>query len=102
LSSKILQLSPRSSTRIPRRKITAQPSWSAAQAPLLDMSLDLSLDMGFVRSWFESDSDPAENSAESSSGRKVNWGAISGMALSVAFSLVCWAGVIWIVERVWR
>ena len=64
------------------------------------MSLDLSLDMGFVRSWFESDSDPAENSAESSSGRKVNWGAISGMALSVAFSLVCWAGVIWIVERV--
>jgi hypothetical protein len=98
LSSKILQLSPRSSTRIPRRKIAAQPSWGAAPAPSLDMSLDLSLDMGFLRSWFESDSDLDDNSARP----QVNWGAISGMALSVAFSLVCWAGVIWIVGRVGR
>jgi hypothetical protein len=98
LSSKILQLSPRSSTRIPRRKIAAQHSWSAVPAPSLDMSLDLSLDMGFVRSWFESESDLAESSAE----RQVNWGAISGMALSVVFSLVCWAGVIWIVAHFWR
>jgi hypothetical protein len=98
MSSKILQLSPRSSTRIPRRKIAAQPSWSAAPAPSLDMSLDLSLDMGFVRSWFESESDLAGSSASP----QVNWGAISGMALSVGFSLVCWAGVVWIVARAWR
>jgi hypothetical protein len=84
LSSKILQLSPRSSTRIPRRKIAAQPSWGAAPASSLDMSLDLSLDMGFLRSWFESDSDLNDNSARPQ------------------FSLVCWAGVIWIVGRVGR
>jgi hypothetical protein len=98
MSSKILQLSPRSSTRIPRRKIAAQPSWSTAPAPSLDLSLDLSLDMGFLRSWFESESDLAESNACP----QVNWGAISGMALSVAFSLMCWAGLVWVVARVWR
>ena len=98
MSSKVLQLSPQSSTRILRKKIAAQPSWIPAPAPSLDMSLDLSLDIGFLRSWFESEPDLAESSA----GPPVNWGAISGMALSVVFSLICWAGAIWIVARIWR
>ncbi len=103
MSSKVLQLSPQSSTRILRKKIAAQPSWIPAPAPSLDMSLDLSLDIGFLRSWFESEPDLAEaDLAKRSAGPPVNWGAISGMALSVAFSLICWAGAIWIVERVWR
>lgn len=100
MSSKILQLSPQASTRT-RRKIAAQDCWSAAPArPLdisLDLPLDLSLDMGFLRAWFESESDPDQSRAEG-----VNWGAISGMALSVAFSVICWAGVFWAVSRVWR
>ncbi|MGP0018578.1 MAG: hypothetical protein ACLPHP_08435 [Candidatus Sulfotelmatobacter sp.] len=96
MSSKILQLSPQASTRT-RRKIAPQDSWSAAPARPLDMPLDLSLDMGFLPAWFESDPDPAQSST-----RRVNWGAISGMALSVTFSVICWAGVAWIVTRVWR
>jgi hypothetical protein len=79
---------------------SAQHSWSAAPAhPLgisLDLPLDLSLDMGFLPAWFESDPDPGSGTP------RVNWGAISGMALSVAFSVICWAGVAWIVTRVWR
>jgi len=100
MSSKILQLSPQASTRT-RRKIAVQDCWCAAPArPLeisLDLPLDLSLDIGFLRAWFESESDPGQNSTH-----RVNWGAISGMALSVSFSVICWAGVAWIVTRVWR
>jgi len=100
MSGKVLQLSPRSSTRLTRKNIATQNSrnsWSTAPAPSLDMSLDRSLDMGFLQSWFESDSDLGQSSA-----RPVNWGAISGLALSVGFSVSCWAGVAWIVSRVWR
>jgi hypothetical protein len=112
MSSEILQLSPPASTRT-RRKIAAQDSaqrsaqhsaqhlWSAAPAgPLdisLDLPLDLSLDMGFLPAWFQSDPDPGDSST-----RPVNWGAISGMALSVTFSVICWAGAAWVVTRVWR
>jgi hypothetical protein len=104
MSSKILQLSPPASTRT-RWKIAAQDSaqpsaqhlWSAAPARPLDLSLDLSLDMGFLPAWFQSDPDPGDSST-----RPVNWGAISGMALSVTFSVICWAGAVWVVTRVWR
>src|SRR5271165_1332278 len=89
MSRKILQLSPQASARVIRRKVAAQSSWSTAPAPSLDMSLDLSLDMGFLRVWFESESDHAHSTV----GRRVNWGAISGLALSVAFSVSCWVGV---------
>jgi len=100
MSSKILRLSPQASTRT-RGKIAAQDSWSATPARPFDLSLDppldLSLDMGFLPAWFESDPHPGQSRPEG-----VNWGAISGMALSVAFSVVCWAGVVWILTRVWR
>lgn len=95
MSSKILQLSPQTSTRT-RRRIAPQESWSAASARPLNVSLDLPLDIGFVRAWFESDPDGQSGT------RSVNWGAISGMALSVTFSVICWVGVAWIVTRVWR
>ncbi|HME35888.1 MAG TPA: hypothetical protein VKF84_11665 [Candidatus Sulfotelmatobacter sp.] len=98
MSSKILQLSPQASTQVIRRRIAAQNSWSAAPAPSLDMSLDLSLDIGFLRSWFECESDLAQNTGP----RRVNWGAISGLALSVAVSVICWAGLAWIVTSVWK
>jgi len=100
MSSKILQLSPQASTRT-RRKIAVQESWSAAPArPLdisLDLPLDLSLDIGFLRAWFETESDTGQSSPDD-----MNWGAISGMALSLAFSVICWAGVAWMITRVWR
>src|SRR5208282_4424871 len=58
-----MPLSPQASTRIPRRRIAAQNSWGAAPAPSRDMSLDLSLDIGFLPSWFESDPDPGQSNA---------------------------------------
>ncbi len=92
-----MPLSPQASTRIPRRRIAAQNSWGAAPAPSRDMSLDLSLDIGFLPSWFESDPDPGQSNA-----RPTTWSSISGLALAVAVSASCWAGVAWVVARVWR
>lgn len=88
MSSKILQLSPQVSTSVIRKRITAQDPCSAPSTS--------SLDLGFLRSWFEYDSDLDEGS------RGINWGAISGLALSIAISASCWAGVVWIVARVWK
>ena len=34
--------------------------------------------------------------------RNLNWGAISGMALSLTVSGVFWAGVVLLVERFWK
>ena len=94
MSYKVLQLSPQASTRAHRSRIVAHESWSAPSAT----SLDISLDLGFLRSWLESDSD---FDGDGACGR-INWGAISGLALSIAFSASFWAGVAWIVARVWR
>jgi hypothetical protein len=101
MSSKILQLSPQASTRIPRRKIAAQDlaqeSWCAAPSPSHNISPESPLDVGFLRSWFESDPDPGVTSL-----RPDNWSAISGLALAVTVSASCWAGAAWIVTRLWR
>ena len=98
MSSKILQLSPQASTRILRGKFAAQDTWCAAPSPSHNMSpLDSPLDTGFLQSWFDSDPDPGESSL-----RPDNWRAISGLALAIAVSASCWAGVAWIVERAWR
>ncbi len=89
MSSRILQLSPRASTRITRHRI-------AVQAPRSANALDLaSLEMGFLQSWFAFDSDLDAGATG------INWGAISGLALSFAVSLSCWAGVAWMFSRVW-
>ena len=92
MSYRVLQLSPQSSTRVTRRRIAVQDYWGARSAPLLDLSLDT----GFLRSWFEYDPD-----FDDAYDRTI-WGAISGLALSVAVSASFWAGVVWIVARVWR
>ena len=79
MSYKISQLFPPVSTRI--------------SDPLL-----LSEDMSFLQSWFEGGS----IGDESTERRHINWGAIAGLALSVALSATFWAGVVWIVAHVWR
>jgi hypothetical protein len=94
MSYRVLQLSPLSSTRTTRRRIAVPESWSVRSAP----ALDLSLDTGFLRSWLEYDPDLDQGNAYD----RTNWGAISGLALSVAVSASFWAGVVWIVARVWR
>jgi hypothetical protein len=99
--SRKMQLSPQASTSIPRRNIAAlnstQNSWSAAPSPSHNLSLDSPLDIGILRSWFDGDLDPGQSSL-----RPDNWGAISGLALAATVSASCWAGVVWIVTRVWR
>ncbi len=88
MNGKVWQLSPQAGTRVTARSIAVQDSWSGPSASTLDM--------GFLRSWFESDTDFDD------SHRGTNWGAISGLALSVAISASFWAGVVWIGTRVWR
>jgi len=79
MSYKVLQLFPQASTRI--------------TGPFLP-----SEDMGFLQSWFEGGSIRDENTERP----HINWGAIAGLALSVALSVTFWAGVVWIVARFWR
>ena len=79
MSYRVLQLFPQASTRI--------------TGPFLP-----SEDMGFLQSWLEGGSIRDEDSAS----RHINWGAIAGLALSVALSVTFWAGVVWIVARFWR
>lgn len=89
MSYKRLQLSPQSSTQVIR------PSTPST---------------GFVQSWFENSSfENSSKSAESSSNhaemtapRGINWGAIFGIAFSVAVSAGFWGGVAWIVARIWK
>lgn len=87
MSGKLLQLSPRASTNGAMRSIAVHPSWNYPMARASDAN--------FLRSWFQSDPEFAEAFDE-----QPNWGAISGMALALAISAVCWAGVAWIVARV--
>jgi hypothetical protein len=88
MSGKVLQLSPRASTRFIRNRTAVPDSRSAHSVS--------SLDMGFLPSWFESDSESDQVS------RRTNWGAISGLALSVVISGSVWAGVVWMVARFWK
>ena len=88
MSYRVLQLSPQSSTRTNRRRILE--SWKAPSTNVLDM--------GFLPSWFEYDPELDEGSAAA----RTNWGAISGLALSIAFSATFWVGVAWVVGRVWK
>ena len=89
MSYKRLQLSPQSSTQVIR------PSTPST---------------GFVQSWFENSSfehssksaESSSNRAENTAPRGINWGAIFGIAFSVAVSAGFWGGVAWIVARIWK
>jgi hypothetical protein len=49
---------------------------------------------GFLQSWIEDD--------ESNAPKRTNWGAISGLALSVVVSAGFWTGLAVLIQRVWR
>lgn len=55
----------------------------------------MDMEPGFLQTWFESDGDLEDMSG-------TNWGAVYGLALSVALSTSFWVGVAWIVEHVRR
>jgi hypothetical protein len=89
MSYRVLQLSPQLSTRTSRRRINVLESWTSPSANALDV--------GFLQSCFEDDSEFDRDEQDCT-----NWGAISGLALSIAFSASFWAGVGWAVARVWK
>jgi hypothetical protein len=93
MSYKDLQLSPQASTdviRVIRMRTATQDSWNAPVSRLLNQS---SGDSGSVQTWFDDEYDLIEDSQRA---------AISGLALSIAFSTTFWAGVALIVTRVLR
>ncbi len=85
MSYKVLQLSPQASTHVVRTKVAIQDPWCA--------SATSSREVGLLPSWMEDEADFGEVERN---------GAISGLALSIAFSASFWAGVALIVTRVWR
>ena len=92
-----LQLPSLASTRVVPWRIAAQelPGISASS---LGVAPDCSLDIGFLGSWFEPDFDP-DDFERKRERRHINWGAISGMVLSVTVSAGCWAGIGWMIAR---
>ena len=78
MTYKTLQLFPQASTRVPASFI----------APT---------DMGFLQSWFGSGTNRDDTQR-----RHINWGAILGLALSLALSATFWAGLVWMVARISR
>jgi hypothetical protein len=93
MSYKDLQLSPQASTDvIPviRMRTATQDSWNAPVSRLLNPG---SGDSGSRQTWFDDEYGLIEDSQRA---------AISGLALSIAFSTMFWAGVALIVTRVLR
>ena len=89
MSYKDLQLSPQASTDVIlviRMRTATQDSWNAPVSRLLNPGSSR-------RTWFDDEYDLIEDSQRA---------AISGLALSIAFSTTFWAGVALIVTRVLR
>ena len=83
---------------VPPIKHPLYPQENFGSGFLEQLRLSTDSTCGSLQSWFEYDSELGESNADG----HTNWGAISGLALSVAFSASFWAGVAWIVARVWR
>ena len=84
MSLKVLQFSPKAGTRGIRMKAIPETLTGAYSSG----------DIGFLRSWLEDDSDSGMTVS-----RSINWGAISGLALSLIVSAGFWTGVALIIER---
>jgi hypothetical protein len=89
MSYRVLRLSPRASTGFTHRRSIVQ---DRAGSPAV-----LPIDAGLFQSWLKSGCDLDDTDT-----LRTNWGAISGLALAVAVSASFWAGLVWVVERVWR
>lgn len=87
MNFKVLQFPGQGSTRVIRVR-ALPPAWAEPYGAWNDV--------GFLGSWLADDSDP-----EGTSGR-INWGAVSGLALSLAISAGFWSGVVVLVERLVR
>jgi len=84
MSYKVLQLSPQASTRI---SFANQAPWNPQG----------SRDIDFLRSWFEDDSDLDLSVVRD----RTNWNAIAGLAFTISVSASFWAGIGWMIARIW-
>lgn len=87
MRSKVLHMPRPSSTDFARLRILK--SWSTPSVGAVEM--------GLLQDWFEVDPEVYELGGVA----RLNWGAISGLALSVAISASFWTAVVWIVGRIW-
>ena len=79
MSFKLLQFPPQPSTRVLR--MTAVPArWIAPDGYMVEG--------GFLHSWLEDEDVKNERSP-----RSLNWGAISGLVISLTISGAFWAGI---------
>ena len=83
MSFRLLLFSPEASTRIIRIRAIPQ-QWCTPSVPQ---------DVGFLRLWLVGDT-PVK--------KCINWGAISGLAISVVVSAACWTGLALMVQWVWK
>ena len=86
MSYKVLQLSPQASTGVIKARTAIQDSWNA--------SVTSSREIVIPPSWLADESD--------FDGDQKSHDAISGLALSIAFSASIWSGIALIVARVLR
>jgi len=85
VSFKLLQFPPQPSTRVVR--MTAVPArWVATEGYVVEA--------GFLHSWLEH-----EDSQGGPSHKKLNWGAISGLVISLSISGAFWVGVGTLIAR---
>ena len=85
MSYKLLQFPPQPSTRVVR--MTAIPArWIAPEGCMVDG--------GFLHSWLEDEDAKSERSH-----RKLNWGAICGLVISLSVSGAFWIGVSSLIAR---
>ncbi len=85
MSFKLLQFSPQESTRVIRMQAIPE-QWSGPAA--------CSSEIGFLKLFVEDEQTIVE--------KRINWGAISGLALSLAVSAGFWMLVGVTVEKAWK
>ncbi|MGA2099720.1 MAG: hypothetical protein ABSG34_01395 [Candidatus Sulfotelmatobacter sp.] len=85
MSFRLMQFPPQSIGRVIRMKAIREP-WSGPSV--------YSHGGGFLQSWIEDE--------DSDTTKRTNWGAISGLALSVVISAGFWTGLALLIQRVWR
>jgi hypothetical protein len=84
MSFKLLQFSPQTSTRAVRMRMIPE-RWTEGY--------EYSRGVGFLPAWMEDDSNASRK-------RQINWGALSGLALSFVISGSFWVGVGLLVARI--
>jgi hypothetical protein len=85
MSFRVLQFPAEGTTRVLRMRVIPE-HWSTPSG--------YSPEISFFQSWFEDDSRP-----DGQNEYKINWGAVSGLALSVVVSASFWAGVGLLIAR---